>query len=91
MLPTIEWSLNIGTVLVIIFSAGGFYFVTRMDMKALKDNVIAIKEDLKVLNKAVADIAVQDARISALRSSVELLERRFYDLLQSLNGEWPKK
>lgn len=62
-MPAIEWSFNLGTIVVLIFATGGFYWVTKYDMRVLKDNVLAIKEDMKMLNKAVSDIAVQTTRL----------------------------
>ena len=90
------------TILSVIFVAGGFYWMTKSDMKLLKENVIAIKEDLKILNKAIGDIAVQNTRLdnhgamlAATQKQQAILEDRIYKLSQgkgfmqkAINGEY---
>ena len=94
-MPTIEWTLTLGTIASLMFIAGGFYFVSKNDIKT-------IKEDLKMLNKAVAEIAVQNARldnqgamIAATQKAQGILEARIYDLsrgrgfiTQATDGEY---
>ena len=101
-MPQLEWFFSSTgiTILSVIFVAGGFYWITKSDMKVLKENVVAIKEDLKMLNKAVAEIAVQNARfdnqgamIAANQKAQAILEERLYALSQGrgfirIDGEY---
>jgi F0F1-type ATP synthase epsilon subunit len=82
----IEWSTvsigNILTIVMIIFVAGGFYYITKTDVSALKDNVYEIKESLKVLSKILTELAVQDKRLENQTEQVnqlrgELIEMRY--------------
>lgn len=99
-MPNLEWR-DIIEIAAIIFAAGGFYAGVRGNKKDLQ----AIKDDLKMLNKAVAEIAVQNTRldnqdslIAAGQKAHAVLEERLWKLSQgqgfiqrSLDGEYPKK
>jgi len=78
--PSIEWTINIGTILGVVFVAGAFYLTTKQDLKK-------IKEDLVMLNKAVAEIAVQNNRldnqdqmIASLQKQQTVQDARIYEL-----------
>lgn len=66
--PSLDLSINLGTVislLTIVFAAGGFYVFTKNLGKALdafKIQVDEIKDDLKLLNKVVMDVALSNQR-----------------------------
>lgn len=80
-MPALEWPTLV-TIASVIFIAGGFYFMTQSTLKG-------IKEDIRMLNRAVADIAVQNERldnqgamIAATQKAQAVLEQRLYDLSQ---------
>lgn len=86
-MPVVEWTLNVGTVAALLFAAAGFYWVTRSDIKAMKDNVVAIKSDLEKLTAVMTNVAVQkntlDYHASLLTTQaglIKTLEERLYDL-----------
>ena len=57
--------LNIGTIVIaltFVASMGGFYYGTRSDLKTLQDAMLGVKEDLKLLNKVVMDVALSNQR-----------------------------
>lgn len=101
----IEWTFNGGTIGTILFVAGGFYFVTRLVLKQLTEDVVDIKGDLKMLNKVVTELAVQDKRmdnqgehIASHSTQLALLEKRVYEIThgdgfvqRGMEGEWPKR
>src|ERR1700733_11967396 len=74
MAPSIEWTFNAYTVgttsFTLLFAMAGFYFVTKSDMKLMKENVIAIKRDLESLTELMRDVAVQKTEIENLRNLV---------------------
>lgn len=81
-MPVLEWR-DIISVAAIIFAAGGFYAGVRGNKRDLHE----IKEDLKMLNKAVSEIAVQnnrldnqDAMIAALQKQQVIQDARVYEL-----------
>jgi hypothetical protein len=89
-----NWEVNVGSLLIvasIIFSAGGFYAVSRRDEKQnkidvdriskdLKDDINDIKSDLKALNKVVMDVALQNQRLDQQEERLNLLDKRFDEL-----------
>jgi hypothetical protein len=101
----IEWTLNIGTITATAFTLAGAYWVMRYDVKAMKDGMKDLTQDLKKLNEVVTDLAVQDKRldnqdehITSLTKQVALLEGRVYELShgegfvqRAVDGEWPKR
>ena len=101
-MPVVEWTINVGTVAALLFSAAGFYFVTKSDMRVMKENVVAIKADLEQLTVLMRDVAVQKTEIENLRnhltsqaSIVATLEERVFKLSQGrgwiqrdLDGEY---
>lgn len=106
-MPNVEWSINvgtIGTVLTLFFSIAGFYWVTKSDMKALKENVVAIKDELRALTKVTADLAVQHTRLDNQEKllvtqgeMIATLDDRLYKLSQgrgfirqAVDGEYPR-
>jgi hypothetical protein len=103
-MPVVEWTINIGTVAALLFAAAGFYFVTKSDMRVMKDNVVAIKTDLESLTVLMKEVAVQkntlDYHASLLTSQaglIKTLDERLYDLSkgkgfirQEIDGVWPK-
>lgn len=87
MLPNVEWTINAYTVGSLLFAIAGFYWVTKSDMKVMKDNVVAIKADLQQLTQLMRDVAVQKTEIENLRtqlasqaSLVATLEGRVFQL-----------
>jgi uncharacterized coiled-coil protein SlyX len=59
MLPNIEWSFNAYTVGTLIFAIAGFYWLTTIGMKVMKEDVTSIKQALGELTKVVVELAVQ--------------------------------
>lgn len=60
--------INLGTVislLTFIFLAGGFYVSVKTLFKqvaAMQEDLIAFREDLKLLNKVITDVALSNQR-----------------------------
>lgn len=75
-----NWELNLSSLIVaasVIFSAGGFYWVSKGDNKRMKEDIADIKTDLKTLNKVVMDVALQNQRLDNQADRITLLEKRF--------------
>src|SRR5258708_5044167 len=86
-----DWTLNIGSLVVatsVVFSAGGFYYVSRADAKRirddlkkvnddLKEDIVDIKSDLKALNKVVTEVAVQTQRLDNQDRRLSVMETRW--------------
>lgn len=97
-----EPNLNLGTLIValtIVFSAGGFYAVsrvetrrTREDFKTLKTDlgtdISDIKADLKALNKVIIDVALQNQRLDGQGDRMNALERRSDERMSALERRW---
>lgn len=97
-MPGIEWNLNLGTIVTFVFLAGGFFLVTRSDLRS-------IKEELKLLRGVITSVAEQNVRLDnqgkLLASQGELiatLEDRVYRLSQGhgfiqrdIDGEYPPR
>lgn len=65
-----DWTVNIGqigTIGAIIFAAGGFYYGSQR----MKLDITEIKADLKMLNKVVMDVALQNQRIDNLEHRID--------------------
>lgn len=89
----IEWTVNAYTIAVVIFVIGGFYFVTKSDMKVMKENVVAIKGGLEKLTELMVAVAVQKTEIEHLRNQIAdqaahiaKLEDRIRDLSSRSGG-----
>jgi hypothetical protein len=97
-----NWEVNLGNLLVvasILFSAGGFYAVSRWDSKQIKidlnrtnreikEDITDIKVDLKTLNKVVMDVAVQNQRLDNQAERISLLEKRNDERLTGLERRY---
>ena|SRR5215467_3706399 len=62
---TFNWEISVGSimaVMTVIAGIFGFYYSTRNDMQQLKDAMTAVKDDLKMLNKVVMDVALSNVR-----------------------------
>lgn len=102
MVPNVEWTINAYTVGSLLFAIAGFYWVTKSDMRVMKENVVAIKADLEQLTVLMRDVAVQKTEIENMRnqltsqaSIVATLEERVFKLSQGrgwiqrdLDGEY---
>ena len=69
-----DMTLTLGEIVIagsVLFSAGGFYYVSRGDNKRMKDDIADIKSDLKTLNKVVMDVALQNQRIDNLEHRID--------------------
>jgi hypothetical protein len=62
-MPNVEWSINLATVGSLLFAISGFYWVTKSDMRALKENVVKIGHDLIRLNEIIVNQAVTSIRL----------------------------
>lgn len=96
-MPSIEWSLNAGAILGVLFIAAGFYWTTRNDLKSIKD-------ELKMLRQVVTGLAEQNIRLdnqgtllASQGALIATLEDRIYKLSQgqgfmqrSIDGEYTK-
>lgn len=109
MLPNVEWTFNAYTVgttsITLLFALAGFYFVTKSDMKVMKENVVAIKSELKTLTELMRDVAVQKTEIENLRTHVAeqtrliaTLDERLFKLSQGrgfmqrdMDGEYSRQ
>jgi ribosomal silencing factor RsfS len=88
---TIEWSLNLGTLVGILFAAAGFYFITRADLKALNDSMIDVKRNLEKLQDVITTQAVATKRIERLEDDVRNLARGRGFIQEQINGEYPRR
>lgn len=100
----IEWSFNAWTVGLVLFGMAGFYWVTKSDMKVMKENVVAIKADLKTMSIVLERLAVQSTRLdnqgehlAAQGKLISTLESRIFELSKGqgfiqrdINGEYPR-
>lgn len=68
------------TVLSMLFIAAGFYFQTSYDSRRFKSDIQDIKTDLKILNKLVTDIALQNQRLDAQAERLNRLDSRIDEL-----------
>lgn len=103
-MPVVEWTINVGTVAALLFAVAGFYFVTKSDMKIMKENVVAIKTELKVLTDVMKDVAVQKSAIdhhtsliTSQASLIAVMEDRLFKLSQGrgwiqkdVDGPYPR-
>lgn len=104
-----EWKdLNVGgnliTIMSILFVGAGFYYRQIFDSKIFRENIVEIKNDLKILNKLVTDIALQNQRldnqgerfnqvdktIEALRMEIREL-KHWKGFINPPDGEYPKR
>lgn len=72
---TIDWTLNIGNLAVIIgflFAVAGFYFRNE----GMREDVVDIKKELKVLNQTVTEVALQKQRLDSADTRQNELARR---------------
>ncbi len=79
----IDWTIslgNIGTVVAIVFVGGGFYWQQVLDSRRFKLDIVEIKTDLKILNKVITDIALQNQRIDNQAERLNRLDSRIDEL-----------
>jgi hypothetical protein len=92
--PEFDWSINISLVLSVVFVGGGFFFLTKSDMRRFRTDVADIKTDLKVLNKIVIDSAVSSSRLDTQAQEIAMLRQTIYDMQRGrgfiANGEYPR-
>lgn len=67
---------SIITIATVLLGLSGFYWRTTMDGKAFKDDIVEIKTDLKMLNKIMTDLAVQDKRLDNQADRIGNIERQ---------------
>jgi hypothetical protein len=86
-MPTWEWITSNWELMITLFSIAGFYFVTKSDMKILKENVVDIKAAIKQQTDILRDLAVQKERLDnqgAIIGSMQIAQRqseqRIYEL-----------
>lgn len=86
-----NWEINLSSLIVaasVVFSAGGFYWVSKGDTKRLKEDVTDIKTDLKALNKVVMDVALQNQRLDNQGERLTQLEKRIDDRVSAMEKRW---
>lgn len=79
----LDWNINVGQIITIgtlLFAAAGFYYRQLFDSRTFKSDISEIKEDLKMLNKLVMDVALQNARIDNLGQSIVNMQRDIHEL-----------
>jgi hypothetical protein len=102
--PNIEWTFNAYTIGSLIFAIAGFYWLTTIGMKVMKEDVSSIKGAVEKLTVVVTELAVQKKTIEhhgeAIASQgkiIAILEERLFKLsqgrgfIQDINGEYPRK
>lgn len=75
--------LNFGTLIAIaavVFTGIGFYYITKSDMANLKMNVVEIKNDIRILNKVITEVAVQDKRLDIQAEQLNQIRQELIDL-----------
>lgn len=83
-----DWSsLNLPAIIPVIFAIAGFYWVTKYDMKTLKENVVEIKRALARQTEIISQLAVQKERldnqgtlIGSMQVAQRQAEQRLYEL-----------
>jgi hypothetical protein len=97
-----EPTLNIGTLVValtIVFSAGGFYAVSRVETRRTREDIgnirtdlsadiSDIKADLKALNKVIVDVALQNQRLDNQSDRINSFEKRFDERMGGMDRRW---
>jgi hypothetical protein len=79
----IVWEISLGsllTICTILFAGLGFYFQTLYDSKTFRVDISEIKTDLRVLNKVIADLAVQTSRLDNQADRLNRLDVRIDEL-----------
>jgi hypothetical protein len=79
----IVWEISLGsllTICTILFAGLGFYFQTLYDSKIFREDISEIKTDLRVLNKVIADLAVQTNRLDTQSERLNRLDMRLDEL-----------
>lgn len=100
----IEWSFNAYTIGSLVFAVAGFYWITTIGMRVLKEEVTTIKNSVDRLTVIVTELAVQKKTIehhgeaiAALSKLISLLEERLFNLSRGhgwnreVDGEYPRK
>lgn len=103
-MPAVEWSINLGTVAAILFGIAGFYFVTRMELKYLKEGHKDMRGDIKDMKEILEKVAVQNTRldhqegmITAQAKALTNFQTQLFELARgrgwvqsAIDGEYPK-
>lgn len=79
----ITWEISLGNLLTsvsILFIGAGFYWQTLYDSKVFKRDILDIKTDLKVLNKLVTDIALQNQRLDNQGERLNNIDRHIDEM-----------
>lgn len=85
------FGLKAGDLLIaatIIFSAGGFYYVSRSDNRRMREDIIDIKVDMKMLAKVVTEQAVQTQRLDNYGERLNTIEKRTDERLAAAERRW---
>ncbi len=86
-----DWTPYISSGIVaasVIFSAGGFYAISRNDNMRMKNDIGDIKADLKTLNKVVMDVALQNQRLDNQAERIGSIEKRLDERMGSMERRW---
>lgn len=79
----IVWEISLGSLLTVLSVMGvgfGFYYQTLYDSRRFKSDINEIKTDLKVLNKIIADLAVQTSRLDNQAERLNRFDARLDEL-----------
>lgn len=79
----ILWEISLGsllTIIAVLTTAVGFYYQTLYDSRTFKASIAEIKTDLKVLNKLITDIALQNQRLDNQGERINRIDARLDDM-----------
>lgn len=87
---TIEWTLNVGNMLTLVVLVGtligiyskneGRWKVSELQWNTVQTDVVDIKNDIKLLNATLIEIALQKKDIESLNTRFNTLDKRFDEL-----------
>lgn len=72
----LNWDIGVSSLLTIatvLLTGTGFYWKQTFYSKKFTEDIIEIKADLKILNKVVMDLALQNQRMSMIEKAIDEL------------------
>lgn len=72
----INWEISLGslaTIATVLLAGTGFYWKQTFYSKKFTEDIVEIKADLKILNKVVMDLALQNQRMIMIEKAIDEL------------------